>query len=567
MLSQADAITQKYNLEVARTPPPSLAPQASLCLNAASNWLSIDLSQIEAPAFETLASEFLWDGLREMGIQGVYLKNLKQGGEFRTAIGVDPEWGPWNDLAIILQKKGIILIGDSIGKSTGLSTDFSLALKNVKEYPDLYHLIEIEKKDWELLPKSSQKLFVNVPWLTIQQLHKKGYVAENFDPYVKESSWNATGPIRCQDGKVRRWIYLKEKKEEPVINWLSPSFAGCRIAAADTLDSVYNLGQKIVQFDDAMNASAQESLTLLTRKLGGFSTLKTDGGICAWKMAQTDLITDTLTPAALLHAFIAEDAEVLKLIYRLLLDEGIDSKRLAHSLPSFNQYACDYALFLAEPKKRFQYYEENLTGDALRQKLLKEDLARIGGPDPVTWEKLCLAKWQNNRPQLMNIHLLLALFYAMQPGAFSLSISDLLGLTHLETINPLSPNENSLYGSLPSQMKNSCSFAMQLRKILSARMNSGIMNAELIEVPFTKQEGLLVLLYKLPKNQMLQMLAINFSQKPASHVFEMPSIRQTSAIDLMSGLAEKKLLDSSTFQLNLPPLSGKVILFQTKYYD
>lgn len=563
MLLQAEAIAQKYNSEVAKIPPPSPILQTAECLNTASVWLSIDLTEMAPKAFEHLANEDLWDGLREIGVQGVYLKNLKTGGRFRTAIRVDPRWGNWDNLALALEKRQITLIGDAIGKATGLGADFACALKNMAKYLGLYHLIEIKKQDWKLLPNISSS-FANVPWLSLKELHKRGYVSEKSAPYVKQSSWNATAPIPCVDGKMRRWIYLKEQKEDPVINWLGPSFAGYQIATADMLDSTYQLGQKIFCIE---GDSAKDLLATWGRKLGCFSSLKTRGGLHSWKQAKTDLIFDTLTPRALLHALIAEDAEVLKLTYRLFLEEKIDTKRLVHCLQPFDQYTRDYALFLAEPKRQLQYYEEIVTANALRMRLLKQDAARLKGPDPVSWPSLCMTHLPNQRDALMHTHLLLALFYAMQPGVFSFSASDLLGLKESNSINLSTPNESSLYGSLPSQMKNSCSFAMKLRNLLAVRAQSDIQTAELIDVPYTKQRSLLVLLYKLEKNHMLQMLAINFGSSPVSQSFEIPAISQTSAIDLITGLCEKKPLDSSKFQLDLPALSGKIILFQTKYFD
>ena len=106
---------------------------------------------------------------------------------------------------------------------------------------------------------------------------------------------------------------------------------------------------------------------------------------------------------------------------------------------------------------------------------------------------------------------------------------------------------------------------MQLRKLLFAR--AGIESADLIAVPNTNQKGVIVLIHQLQNNNMIQMLAINFGKTAATQIFELPAIRQTSAINLLTRLAEKKPLDSSTFRLELPPLSGKAILFQTKYYN
>lgn len=563
MLLQADAIAQKYNVEVAKAPPPSLAPQPLPCLATASVWFSIDLEQIQSPSLDTLADDVLWDQLYEIGVQGVYLKGLKQGGAFRTKIAIDPKWGDWENLAMLLNKKGMALIGDTLGIATGVSSDFELALKNVGEYPGLYHLVEIEPRDWKILPTPMKSHFANVPWLTLQELHKKGYVPEQFAPYIKESSWNATAPISCTDGVVRRWIYLKENKNDPAINWLNPSFAGCRIATSDALDSIYNLGERILQIDSGISASAKETLALWVRKLGGFSVLKTHGGLSEWQKASTDLIVDNITPPALLHALIAKDPEVLKLLYRLMLENKMEPKRLVHTLQPLDRYTCDWAEFLEEPKRQFQYYEEILTADALRQRLLKEDAATLQGPDPVTWPSICLTQLQGGS---LNAHLLLALFYAMQPGVFSFSVSDLLGVTKPTTVDLTASSEDASYGSLPSQMNNTHSFAMQLRKILGIRKQSEIASAELIAVPNTTSRSLFVLIHKLKNSQMLQMLAINFGDKSTTQMFDIPAIRQTSAIDLLSGLSVKKALDSSSFCLEVPPLSGKVILFQTKYF-
>jgi trehalose synthase len=573
MLHQADWISKKYTLEIAKTPPPLISPQPQSCLNTASVWFTIDLAEIASPAFETLNQEELWDSLRELGVQGVYLKGLKRGGTFRTSIGLDPKWGnDWDSLALLLQKKNMVLIGDTVGNSTGLNTDFALALKNVGDYAGLYHLIEVEKRDWKLLPTvSGSGVYTNVPWLTLQELQKRGYVPEYFAPYVKESRWNATGPVNCADGKVRRWIYLKENDADPVIDWLSSSFAGARIAAADVLDSVYNLGQKVVRIDARIGSNEKETLALWTRKLGSFSVQEGRGSLEELKGAKADLMADTLTRKALLHALIAEDAEALKLMYRLFLEEGVETKRLVHMLQPFDQFTCDWAELLQFPRKKFQYYEEVLTGEALRMRLLKEDVARVGNIPLSTWTGYCmtalgLKDFETRREDIAETHLLLAFFYAMQPGAFSFSASDLLGTVTQQPIDLMGTNENTLYASFPGQMTNGKSFAMQLRKMLGVRRDNGLESGELIAVPQTAQPGLMLLVHRL-KNGMTQILAINFGRSPAEQILEMPTIRQTTAIDLMTGLAEKKPLDSSTIRLALPPLSGKVILFQTKYYD
>jgi maltose alpha-D-glucosyltransferase/alpha-amylase len=283
------------------------------------------------------------------------------------------------------------------------------------------------------------------------------------------------------------------------------------------------------------------------------------------------MMADTLTRPALLHALIAEDAEALKLIYRLFLEEGIETKRLVHVLQPFDQFTYDWDELLLHPRKKFKYYEEVLTGEALRIRLLKEDADRIGTVQPATWPSYCAAalnvnSYEKNREDIGQLHLLLAFFYALQPGAFSFSVSDLLGMVGAQKVDLMKANENTLYASLPGQLKNPKSFALQLRKILDVRREQELSTAELLAVPQTKERGLMILIHRL-RGGMTQLLALNFGRSAAEQVLEMPAIRQTTAIDLMTGLAEKKPLESSTIRLSLPPLSGKIILFQTKYHD
>jgi hypothetical protein len=570
MLAQADAISRKYCLEVAKTEPPLLAPQPQSALGIAANWFAIDLGEMEAPAFETLNNEGLWDLLQEVGVEAVYLKGLKQGGLCRTGIGLDPRWGKgWDALALTLQKKGMALVGDAIGNCTGLSADFGLALKNTGDYPGLYHLIEIDKSDWKLLPQTSQSV-VNIPWLALQQLHKKGYVPEQFSPFMKESQWNATPSVSGRDGKARRWIYLQEHGEDPVIDWRNPSFAGARIAAADVLDSVYRLGEKGIQLSGAIASDAKETLALWVRKLGAFSVQEGPNDLAALKEGPTDLMADTLTRPALLHALIAEETEALKLMYRLFLGEGIETKRLVHVLQPFDAYACDWTTWLAQPKQKFLYYDELLTIEALKTRLIRQDALRIGDSTPRTWPVLCAAalgikEIEKRQGEIAHAHLLLAFFYAMQPGVFSFSAADLLGTLQAQTLQLMGCNENTLYASLPTQMGNRKSFAMQLKQILAVRKESGIARGELLAVPCTLQPGLMILLHKVQEK--VQLLAVNFGRTPVEQTLEMASFRNTTAIDLMTGLAEGKPLESPLLRLKLPPLAGKVILFQPKYYD
>lgn len=587
MLYQADRIADKYTLAAALSPPPLLAPQPQSCLDAANIWFTIDLSNVavsdKQTVFQRLSDPELWTHLRDLGVQAIHLKGLKTGGNLRTALGVDPcfgNLGDWENLFAAMQRKGLLLIADSVGRASGQGPDFQLALQNQPGYPGLFHLIEIPKYDWKSLPLITNGQFaVNIPWLTLQELHKKGYVPQAFSPYMKESAWNATREIQGVDGIVRRWIYLKQNRADPVLDWLTPNLAGVRLAMGDALDSIYNLGCKVLQCSSGLSLNARETLALSSRKIGAFTVQEIDGGIGTFLETKSDLMIDTLTRPALLHALIAQDAEALKIAYRLFLEEGIEAKRFVHVLQPFDEFACDWTQLLCDPKRKFTYYEERLTGEALRQLLIAQDIINLGEKQidrvPLcTWPGYCgyalgVKDLQAAKSEVENAHLLLAFFYAMQPGAFSFSAEDLLGALPEKSgpLDLMGPNLSTLYASLPMQLKNSSSFASRLKKIIDARRENGLESAELAEVPKTVHKSALLLAFRMKRSSRLAILAVNFGKNKVEETLDSPAFRRTTMIDLMTGQAEPKPLDSSVARIHLPPLTGKIFLFQPQYYD
>ncbi len=588
MLSDAELLGQQYARETAKRPSPPLVPQTQHLLAATSSWLSIDLdtmaSQPGQTTLETLGNDSFWQILEEIGIDGLRLQKLKQGGAARTGFAIDPKWGNgWSKIKNAASIRGIALIGDLIGAATGPCLDFDLALQNASDYAEMYHLIEIDRKDWKLLPRVPVGMDrVNVPWLKLEELYKKGYIPESARPYTKESDWNATAKIQCADGQERRWIYLKENQNDPVLAWLSPSFAADRIASADALDSVYRLGQRVIGIEAKMPSYAKETAALWIRKIGGYTAASTNGTLAELKTAPTDAAFDAPTRPALLHALIAQDAEALRLIYKLYLREEIELNRLVHALEPFDAFACDWTEFLMNPKKSYLYREEKITGSLLRDRLLKEDLYRLNGESrdslPIsTWGGYCALafgvarqkEFANHVEEIQKAHLLLAFTYAMQPGVFSLSAADLVGALPegVNRIDLFGPNQNALYPSLPCQIQTPRSFASQLKKILAVRQSSKIAAAELIDVCPIDNKGTLLLLHRLPGSRFFHLLAVNFSRSPVQEKLKLAGIEETWAIDLMSGLSADKGFDSGVFFFDLPPLTGKVFLFQPKYYD
>lgn len=578
MLGLADFVSEKFSGEIAKTPPPPTHPKVDQALDY-SVWLTLDLAHIankeEETVFSQIASPVFLDILSRIGVETLYLEGVKDPFFFFA----NPSWGDYAPFYEETKRWGLALAGDTLKSSAPWGPDFEMALQNAGEYPGLFHLVEIAQEDWKYLPKVPVgEIGANIPWLTLQKLHALGYVPEKSDPYVKKSAWNATKKITCLDGKFRRWIYLQEEGR-PLFSWLSPTFGASRIAAGSILDSIYELKQKIVTLDASLPLFTKETLSLWTRKIGGFSAEKIDRGLFSLKNMKADLAFDTLTRPALLHALIAEDAEALRLIYKIFLDEGIEIKRLIHMLEPFDEFACSWSELLFYSKQKYPYWQETVTGEILRKRLLKEDLYRLNmtGEEkiaPSTWIDYCrkalgIKEAEKEAEKIQKAHLLLAVAYAMQPGAFAFSLSDLVGALPEEatSIDLLGANPKALYPSLPVQAKSPSSFTSQLAKMLEVRKKWSLAKGKVLEVSPVRNKSSLILLQELHTSGMVAALALNFGRGEVKETICHPALRSTDAIELLSHLTAEKEFDAPSFSFSLSPLSGKVFLFQKKYYD
>jgi trehalose synthase len=151
--------------------------------------------------------------------------------------------------------------------------------------------------------------------------------------------------------------------------------------------------------------------------------------------------------------------------------------------------------------------------------------------------------------RIRQIHLLLAMFNAMQPGVFALSGWDITGMLTLpaEQVAGLlaegdtrwihraahdlmgvapeatrsaegMPRGRSLYGSVPDQLADEASFLRQLAAILAVRKHYGIATSRQVDVPDVSARGLLVLVHELessgPPRHALTVL--NFAGEPVT---------------------------------------------------
>lgn len=574
MLFQADALAKTYAPLVAKAAPPSNEPQTESLLGYASNWFSIDLTTLKTDGRSVLGylgEEALWTTLAEIGIEAVELKGLKSP-DPQVKFQIDLQFGTEDEYTRLLHaasQKGIHFIGKTLGQATGRGADFALGLKNVGAYPELYAMVEIAPEDWKELPEVKERaISANVPWLTVQKLHKMGYVPTDFDPYVQQSAWNVTGPILGADHVTRRWIYLRDARGFPRLNWLNPSFGALRLAAGDSLYSMLRLGQSILQLEN-LPLNTQETLSLTIRKLKGFSAALSQAGIESMT-GPTDVTLDHLTPIAALHAVIAEDAEALRLIYNLLLSYEIQPKRLVHALEPFGRLPNDWAEFINSPERIYSYYNTEEMGQTLRKRFLDEDRAKIKGEER-SWR--CLSNLsdvsfkdvEKKRDAVFALQMTLTKFFALQPGIFSLSPQDLLGAFQTDTkVDLLGGNVDCLYSCAPNQLLNPTSFASQLKKILRVRKDLSLEKARLTGVVAAENKGLLLLQFSLPQSGKCALLTVNFSRKAVTETLESPEYAHATAIDPIAGLAENKAFASSFFSLKLDPLSTKLILFEPK---
>ena len=191
------------------------------------------------------------------------------------------------------------MIDDIVPGHTGKGADFRLAEMAFKDYPGIYHMIEIPPEDWPLLPDVPEgrdaSTWMPRPSTSWREL---GYIIGELQrvifymPGVKETNWSATDAVIGVDGHTRRWVYLHYFKEgQPSINWLDPTFAGMRLVIGDALHSLGDLGTSALRLDangflgversaeglpgwsegHPLSHAANHVIAGMVRKVGGFT--------------------------------------------------------------------------------------------------------------------------------------------------------------------------------------------------------------------------------------------------------------------------------------------------------
>ena len=614
MLHHAQAVARSYSGNSRQWHHSYGEPEPHAAVSRASVWFTAyPAATIADPAgasvLATLADERLWRALQQIGIQGMHTGPMKLSGGIRghsytpsvdghfdrISFEIDPGFGTeaqYRDLVATAHRHGAIVIGDIVPGHTGKGADWLLAERAYKDYPGLYSMVAIPSSDWGMLPPVPHgQDAVNLDPATVDALAAKGYIVGQlhsgifYAPGVKVTDWSATDIVRGVDGVRRRWVYLHIFKQgQPTLDWLDPSFAAERLVVGDEVDEIGVLGDDMVRLDansllgiertpdgrvwfadHPLSVTVNQLLADTARKLGAYTFEELAAPLDAMRRMLSggpDLSYDFVTRPAYDHALLTGDAEFLRLVYRLMQENGIDPGRLIHALQNHDELTMGLGM-LSGPHASdlLPFHGGRMTGQAL-QALIRQDMysrlmgdsapynLKFGNGVACTTASLIAAKLgirdlskitPEDIAKIEHLHLLLAFFNAMQPGVFALSGWDLVGdltlpaasvrerladgdtrwinrgaydlLGSSPTANHSNaglPRARSLYGPLPDQLEHAGSFASQLARMLKVRSQLRLYAGEVVDAPATRARGLFVLVSRLPDSHDLEVTAINF---------------------------------------------------------
>jgi trehalose synthase len=506
MLADAVEFAKQFSGQGSMWQNPFANPDPRAAIEKASVWFTaypISMITKEATSFlGTLGDEDLWAAFEEIGIDGVHTGPVKSAGGLvgweptpsvdghfdRISTHIDEAFGTEEEFRKMCEVAAGhlgVVIDDIVPGHTGKGADFRLAEMKVGDYPGIYHMVEIDPKDWHLLPKVPKgRDSINLDSEGEDQLAKFGYIIGRmqrvifYEPGQKDTNWSVTAPVTGPDGVERRWVYLHYFKEgQPSINWLDPSFAGMRLVIGDALHSLGDLGSGALRLDangflgvekssedspawsegHPLSEAANQLIASMVRKVGGFTFQELNLTIDDIKSSAergADLSYDFVNRPAYHHAMATGDTEFVRLTLNLAMSMGIEAASLVHALQNHDEMTYELVHFATlHANEKFTFRNKSITGDQLavtiRQDLL-DHLTGDAGPYNATFTQngiasttatiiaasLGFTKISNLDPeqveQIKQAHLLLAMFNALQPGVFAMSGWDLLGMLTLE---------------------------------------------------------------------------------------------------------------------------------------
>nr|WP_233265616.1 maltose alpha-D-glucosyltransferase [Leifsonia sp. AG29] len=501
MLKDADVLSRQLSGSPSMWRHPYARPDARRAVSISDVWFTAyPISLITRPneSFLTsLADPELWTVFEQIGINGLHTGPVKRAGGIRgwqqtpsgdghfDRIGtqIDPAFGDeetFRRLTDVAEEHGGSVIDDIVPGHTGKGADFRLAEMAYKDYPGIYHMVEIPPEEWHLLPDVPEgRDSVNLDPATEASLADRGYIIGElqrvifYSPGVKETNWSVTAPVLGVDGVTRRWVYLHYFKEgQPSVNWLDPTFSGMRLVIGDALHSLGDLGTSALRLDangflgveksvegmpawsegHPLSHAANHVIAGMVRKVGGFTfqelnltveDIRDTGAVGA------DLSYDFINRPAYHHALATGDTEFLRLTLRTSLETGVEPVSLVHGMQNHDELTYElvhWATLHKDDLYPFRYQE--VTGGELAE-IIRGDLTAALTGDAADYNLVfttngiacttasLIAATQGHTtldsitaedvPAIRDAHLLLAAFNAWQPGVFALSGWDLLG--------------------------------------------------------------------------------------------------------------------------------------------
>lgn len=505
MLEDAKRYATLFSGQASMWQNPFANPDPRAAIEKASVWFTAyPISMITKPGASflgTLGDEKLWAAFEAIGIDGLHTGPVKKAGGLvdwdytpsvdghfdRISNMIDEEFGTEEEFRAMCEVAAGhlgMVIDDIVPGHTGKGSDFRLAEMKVGDYPGVYHMVEIEPKDWHLLPAVTKGDSINLDIEAEDQLAKHGYIIGRmqrvifYEPGVKDTNWSVTAPVLGPDGVERRWVYLHYFKEgQPSINWLDPSFAGMRLVIGDALHSLGDLGSGALRLDangflgvekssedspawsegHPLSEAANQLIASMVRKVGGFTFQElnlTIDDIQSSAERGADLSYDFINRPAYHHALATGDTEFVRLTLNLSMEHRVEPASLVHALQNHDEMTYELVHFeTLHAEDIFTFRSKQITGHelavAVRQDLL-DHLAGEAAPYNATFTQNGIASTTatiiaasldftsvtNLTPeqveQIKQAHLLLAMFNALQPGVFALSGWDLCGMLTLE---------------------------------------------------------------------------------------------------------------------------------------
>ncbi|WP_353557428.1 hypothetical protein [Paraburkholderia terrae] len=193
----------------------------------------------------------------------------------------------------------------------------------------------------------------------------------------------------------------------------------------------------------------------------------------------------------------------------------------------------------------------------------------------------------DEKRRIQQVHILLSMYNALQPGVFAVSGWDLVGALPLPIASVEDrmsdgdtrwiqrgaydltgstpeamfsaegiPRARCLYGSLPDQLSDPQSFASQLKQILAVRQAYGIASSRQVAIPDVSSPGLLVMVHDLPAGKGTQITALNFGATSVEETITLSAIATGPVVDMIAESVEGDLNEDGHLMINLGGYEG-----------